>query len=74
MKLTRKLNLDDLFKGRRFDREIIVLCVRWYERTVLRRFKACENPCRSGRSTYESEPELAAKPGSPKSMIRQPRQ
>jgi transposase-like protein len=24
------LNIDDLFKGRHFDREIIVLCVRWY--------------------------------------------
>jgi len=23
---------DDLFKGRHFDREIIVLCVRWYLR------------------------------------------
>jgi transposase-like protein len=26
------LNIDDLFKGRRFDREIIVLSVRWYLR------------------------------------------
>ena len=26
------LNVDDLFKGRHFDREIIVLCVRWYLR------------------------------------------
>jgi hypothetical protein len=24
------LSIDDLFKGRHFDREIIVLCVRWY--------------------------------------------
>jgi transposase-like protein len=24
------LNIDDLFKGRHFDREIIILCVRWY--------------------------------------------
>jgi hypothetical protein len=24
------LSMDDLFKGRQFDREIIVLCVRWY--------------------------------------------
>ena len=24
------LSLDELFEGRRFDREIIVLCVRWY--------------------------------------------
>ena len=24
--------MDELFKGRRFDREIIVLCVRWYLR------------------------------------------
>jgi hypothetical protein len=26
------LNMDDLFKGRHFDREIIILCVRWYLR------------------------------------------
>ena len=24
------LSIEDLFKGRHFDREIIVLCVRWY--------------------------------------------
>ena len=29
------LNVDDLFKGRHFDREIIVLCVRWYLRYKL---------------------------------------
>jgi hypothetical protein len=23
-------SMDDLFKGRHFEREIIVLCVRWY--------------------------------------------
>ena len=23
-------SIDELFKGRHFDREIIVLCVRWY--------------------------------------------
>jgi hypothetical protein len=28
-------NMDELFKGRRFDREIIVLCVRWYLRYKL---------------------------------------
>jgi len=26
------LSIDYLFKGRHFDREIIVLCVRWYLR------------------------------------------
>jgi transposase-like protein len=29
------LNLDELFEGRHFDREIIVLCVRWYLRFKL---------------------------------------
>jgi transposase-like protein len=29
------LSMDDLFKGRHFDREIIVLCVRWYLRFKL---------------------------------------
>src|ERR1700683_1954230 len=29
------LNIDALFKGRHFDREIIVLCVRWYLRYKL---------------------------------------
>lgn len=29
------LSVDDLFKGRHFDREIIVLCVRWYLRYKL---------------------------------------
>ena len=28
-------NMDDLFKGRQFDREIIILCVRWYLRFKL---------------------------------------
>ena len=26
------LSVHDLFKGRHFDREIIILCVRWYLR------------------------------------------
>jgi len=29
------LGLDELFKGRHFDREVIVLCVRWYLRCKL---------------------------------------
>ncbi len=29
------LSIDDLFKGRHFDREIIILCVRWYLRLKL---------------------------------------
>jgi hypothetical protein len=29
------LSLDELFEGRHFDREIIVLCVRWYLRLKL---------------------------------------
>ena len=29
------LSMDDLFKGRHFDREIIILCVRWYLRFKL---------------------------------------
>ena len=29
------LSVDDLFKGRHFDREIIILCVRWYLRFKL---------------------------------------
>ena len=29
------LSVDELFKGRHFDREIIVLCVRWYLRYKL---------------------------------------
>ncbi|MGH9745543.1 MAG: IS6 family transposase [Candidatus Acidiferrales bacterium] len=29
------LSLDDLFKGRHFDRDIIILCVRWYLRFKL---------------------------------------
>ena len=29
------LSLDELFEGRHFDREIIVLCVRWYLRFKL---------------------------------------
>jgi transposase-like protein len=28
-------SIDDLFKGRHFDREIIILCVRWYLRFKL---------------------------------------
>lgn len=33
--MARFLGLDELFEGRRFDREIIVLCVRWYLRFKL---------------------------------------
>jgi transposase-like protein len=33
------LSMDDLFKGRHFDREIIILCVRWYLRFKL---NACQ--------------------------------
>ena len=29
------LSIDDLFKGRHFDREIIIFCVRWYLRFKL---------------------------------------
>jgi transposase-like protein len=29
------LSMDDLFNGRQFDREIIILCVRWYLRFKL---------------------------------------
>ena len=29
------LGLDELFEGRHFDREVIVLCVRWYPRFKL---------------------------------------
>jgi transposase-like protein len=29
------LSIDDHFKGRHFDREIIILCVRWYLRFKL---------------------------------------
>jgi transposase-like protein len=29
------MKMDELFKGRHFDREIIVLCVRWYLRYKL---------------------------------------
>jgi hypothetical protein len=29
------LGIDELFKGRHFDREIIILCVRWYLRFKL---------------------------------------
>ena len=32
---TGMLSMDDLFKGRQFDREIIILCVRWYLRFKL---------------------------------------
>ena len=34
-RLTEMLGVDDLFKGRHFDREIIILCVRWYLRFKL---------------------------------------
>jgi DDE domain len=33
--MVRFLGLDELFEGRHFDREIIVLCVRWYLRFKL---------------------------------------
>ena len=33
--MARFLDLEDLFKGRHFDREVIILCVRWYLRFKL---------------------------------------
>ena len=33
--MTGFLGLDELFEGRHFDREVIVLCVRWYLRFKL---------------------------------------
>ena len=33
--MARVLGLEELFEGRHFDREIIVLCVRWYLRFKL---------------------------------------
>jgi transposase-like protein len=33
--MARFLSLDELFEGRHFDREVIVLCVRWYLRFKL---------------------------------------
>jgi hypothetical protein len=35
MEPTSLLKMDELFKGRHFNREIIVLCVRWYLRYKL---------------------------------------
>jgi len=32
---TQMLSMDDLFKGRHFDRKIITVCVRWYLRFKL---------------------------------------
>jgi transposase-like protein len=34
-KVTDMLRIDELFNGRHFDREIIILCVRWYLRFKL---------------------------------------
>ena len=33
--MARFLDLEDLFKGRYFDHEVIILCVRWYLRFKL---------------------------------------
>jgi transposase-like protein len=33
--MARFLSLEDLFKGRHVDREVIILCVRWYLRFKL---------------------------------------
>jgi len=33
--MTSAASVEDLFKGRQFDQEIIVLCVRWYLRYKL---------------------------------------
>src|SRR6202521_4706991 len=33
--MAKLLSIDDLFKGRHFDRDVIILCVRWYLRYKL---------------------------------------
>ena len=43
------LGLDELFEGRHFDREVIVLCVRWYLRFKLSYRDLVEMIERSGR-------------------------
>ena len=42
--------LDELFEGRHFDREIIVLCVRWYLHFKLKRLIERRHGRRLGRS------------------------
>jgi hypothetical protein len=48
--MARFLGLDELFKGRHFDRDVVVLCVRWYLRfkLSLSRDNQGENPRQSG--------------------------
>ena len=41
------LSIDDLFKGRHFDREIIILCVRWYLRFQAQFPGSRGNDCRA---------------------------
>ena len=49
------LSIDDLFKGRHFDREIIILCVRWYLRFKLS-FSATSRNSNSGGTASYAEP------------------
>jgi hypothetical protein len=46
-KLTRMLSIDDLFRGRHFDQEIIILCVR-FSASMNRRFLVADIMSASG--------------------------
>ena len=49
------LSIDGLFKGRHFDREIIILCVRWYLRFKLSFRDLVEMMAERGRAGHEPE-------------------
>jgi hypothetical protein len=46
--------MDELFKGRHFDREIIVLCVRWYLRYKLSFRDLVERHCHAATDLQSS--------------------
>ncbi len=54
--MSKRKSIEDLFKGRQFEREIIILCVRWYLRYKLFYRDLVETgAARAGRTAEDSQ-------------------
>jgi transposase-like protein len=56
--MSKRKGLEGLFDGRRFDREIIILCVRWYLRYKLSLRDLVERYCHVGGMLPEMRRQL----------------
>ncbi len=60
--MSKLVSVDELFEGRHFDREVIILCVRWYLRYKLSFRDLVEMMAERGLSIVESRGDLREDP------------